>query len=436
MRSSARNRLLLFALLTLAVWSATSASAQTRRTPSARPAFLVQGVRVTEIQMLGDVADSNPQRILRTLGLERGAPYDSSRVEAGRRELLEIGWLRSVDLLTAMPAPDSLVIVILLERAPRARVFPMLDLRADDRVVVGGQLYAWGRSGRGERFQLRVAGGSQEILQAEWIEPRPFLSVPMGMQFRAELFQELETAESDIEFDRLALHALVSIPHRGPRLELAGSVMQMRASDSIGTIATGDVDHLRRGAVDFVWGGKRMPFEWSALRGRLGVGATSGIVEYQDVHGHTELAVRLHNRLVVAAGWAYRDVRGTVPRYDRLHLGGGPTLRGHDYAVSNGDGGTWGGIELRVPGNFWSHESFGWTTMPVALHVFADAGTAWSASAPGAVSEATARAEARMRWSTGLGLTLFFRRAYPLRADLGVGDDGVWRADVSTSFPF
>ena len=417
----------------LCLWGASSALAQ--KAPP-RPLFPVDGVRVERIQMMGDFLESNPPRLLRTLGLVVGAPYDSARVEAGRRDLLEIGWLRSVDLLLSLPAADSMLVVVLVERVPRARLFPMLDLRADDRVVVGGQLYAWGRSGRGERFQLRVAGGGQEILQADWVEPRPFLQLPIGLRFGAEVLQELETAESAFEFDRLGLQAVVSIPHRGPRFEFAASVLQMRASEPEGTIATGAVDHLRRGAIDFVWGNKRAPFEWSAWRGRLGAGATTGTADFQDVHGHTNVALRVSDRFVVAAGWAYRDVRGLVPRYDRVHLGGGPTLRVHEYAVANGDGGTWGGLELRVPANFWSRESFEWTTMPVALHAFVDAGAAWAASAPGARSEAPDRQHARMRWGAGVGVTAYFRRAYPFRLAFGSDDGGVWRADLSTSFPF
>lgn len=401
-----------------------------------RPSFPVDGVRVAHVQMLGDALDSNPARLLRSLGISRGAPYDSARVEKARRELLDIGWLRTVDVLVSSLSPDSLVVVVLVERAPRARLLPLLDLRPDDRIVAGGQLYAWGRSGRGERFLLRVAGGGQEVLQAEWIEPRPWVRLPVGLHFRAEVFQELEEAEGQLEFDRLGLHASVAFPHRGPRLELSGSLLQMRASEPEGTLASGNVDHLRRGTADFVWGGSPASFEWSALRGRLGVGATSGAAENQDVHTDAQMALPVSGRLVVAAGWSYREVRGLVPRYDRVHLGGGPTLRAHDYAVANGDGGTWGGLELRVPVNFWSPASFDWTTMPLALHAFADAGTAWSASAPGARSEASERRTARWRWSAGLGLTLYYRHAYPLRVDFGAADDGKWRADIATSFPF
>lgn len=401
-----------------------------------RPAQPVDGVRIGNIQFLGDVADTNPRRLLRALRIAHGAPYDSAHVEAKRRELLEIGWLQTLDMLLSVPAPDSLVVVVIVHRAPRARLLPMLDLRADDRVVVGGQVFAWGRSGRGERFGLRVIGGGQQLVQAEWIEPRPFLALPLGLQFRAELFQEREEAEANLEFDRLALHGRISVPNRGPRLELLGSVQQVRSSEPNGTLATGGVDHLRRGSVEFVWGGRPAPFEWSAFRGRLGVGATAGATEYQHVSGHTQIAVRLHDRLVLASGWSYRDVRGVVPRYDRAHLGGGPALRAHRYGVVNGDANTWGGLELRVPANFWSPETFGWSALPFVLHVFGDAGTAWGASAPDASSEASERSRARMRWSVGIGATAYYRALFPIRVNLGAGDDGTWRTDVSTSFPF
>jgi len=168
----------------------------------------------------------------------------------------------------------------------------------------------------------------------------------------------------------------------------------------------------------------------------VGIGATSGASEYQDVHGHTRAAIRISDRLVVAAGWSYRDVRGVVPRYDRLHLGGGPTLRAQRYAVVNGDAGASGGVELRVPVNFWSPETFHWSTMPLVVHLFADAGTAWSASAPGALTEASDRGLARMRWSAGLGATVYFRGTFPIRGNFGSDEHGTWRGDLSTSFPF
>ncbi len=428
-RSIRAAALALLTCMALPAWAS-------RPVPPTRATFPVHGVRVGDVQMLGDVRDSNPRRLLRALGIVPGAPYDSVRVERARRDLLAVGWLRSLDLLMSLPAPDSMVVVILVERAPRARLYPAVDLRADDRIVYGGRLYAWGRGGRGERFDLRVAGGGHEILQAEWVEPRPFVRLPLALQFNAELFQEVEEAEDDLEFDRLALGAVVSVPHRGPRLELSGSVLQVRASQPEGTFAGGNVDHLRRGAVHFVWGRPHARFDWSAWRGRVGVGATSGAAESQNVLARASVVQRLAQRVIVAAGWTYRDVRGRVPRYDRIHLGGGASVRAHEYGVVNGDGGTWGGVELRVPANFWSAETFRWSPLPVALHGFFDSGAAWSASAPGAQSEASRRSQARFRWSAGVGITAWFRGAYPIRADVGAGDDGHWRADLSTSFPF
>ena len=433
MLSTCRLVSVAFLFQALAWCAATVLIAAPAPEPGAEP---MDGVRIQSVRMMGDILETNPPRLLRSLRIAPGAPYDSVRVEAARRELLAMGWLRSIDLLVARPAPDSLSVVILVARAPRARLLPLVDLREDDRVVLGGQLYAWGRSGRGERFQLRVGGGGQELIQADWIEPRPFLRLPLGLRFGAELFQQVETAESEIEFDRLELQVAVSVPDRGPRLELSGAVLQLRASEPAGILSTGGVDHLRRGAVEFAWGGARRSFEWSAFRGRLGIGAVSGAAEYQDVHAQAQLALDISDRFVVAAGWAYRDVRGVVPRYDRLHLGGGPTLRAQRYAVVNGDAGTSGGVELRVPVNFWSPESFGWTTMPLVVHLFADAGAAWSASAPGASTEAPDRASARLRWSAGLGATAYFRGTYPVRANFGSDERGVWRADLSTSFPF
>ncbi|MFQ5599356.1 MAG: BamA/TamA family outer membrane protein, partial [Candidatus Krumholzibacteriia bacterium] len=374
------------------------------------------GMRIGAIQTLG-LGEVSPKRVHRQLGLSPEGAFDSGAVRRGRRQLRSAGWIRNVEAHPRLVAPDSLVVIVLVQRATPAELRPLLRRRPDDRLVLGVKLNAWGRSGRGEHFELRLAGVGQELLQVEWWEPRPILRLPLGLGFHAGVAQEIEEAESDIEFDRVVLGGALVLPLGGPRLEVSGSVWQVAASDSAGLVAAGSVDHLRRGRIALAWGRAPQVFAWSYFVGTIGVGATSGAAESQDFEARLQASGSIGSRCVVAAGFSYRDARGTVPRYTRRHLGGGPTLRAHPYGVANGDGATWGGVELRVPVNFRTPESFTWTPMPLELHLFADFGMAWRASAPGATSEATRRSLARMRWSAGVGCGAFMRGTLPLRID-------------------
>jgi hypothetical protein len=361
--------------------------------------------------------------------------YDSLAVERARRAILRSGWLEDLRVHPSAVAPDSLLVVVLARRAPSTRIEPLVSWLPDERIVVGGTLRVWGNAGRGERFKLRLAGVGQELVQVEWLEPRPILRLPLSVRVYADVVEEFSEAEDGIEFGRVVLGAWLGFGLWRTQLEIAGSAWQVDASDPEGLVSDGARDELRRGSLGLLWGRPPERFGWSYAHASLRVGATTGAAESQHVTAGLQVGIRLAGHCTLAAGLLYHDARGTVPRYLRHHLGGGPSLRGHAYGIANGDAAGWGGLELRVPINFRDERSFRRTPLPFEVHVFADAGSAWRASARGAESEAPERARARLRWSTGAGVG-FFVRSLPLRADLGRGDGGIWRAQFATSLPF
>jgi hypothetical protein len=403
--------------------------------PGAHPALApCNGMTIGSIRTYGTDAPV-PRRLLRMLGLAPGAVYDSVAVERARRDILRLGWLRDLRVNAVPTGGDSLLLGVLVTRAPRARLEPLVHWLPDEKIVLGATLGVWGNAGRGESFKLRVAGVGQEIVQAEWNEPRPFVSIPVSLRFHADVVQELVEPEDDIEFGRVVAGAVLGVRLGGPVLELSGSTWDVRASDPSGLMASGGRDELRRGGAALVWGRPPAPYAGSALA-RVGVGATTGAAESQDVSVWLQASHRLTGRCALAGAFLYHDVRGTVPRYLRHHLGAGPSLRGFDYGSVNGDAAAWGGLELRFPLNFTDPASFHRNQLPLELHLFSDAGAAWGASAPGATSEALERDRARLRWSVGAGFGAFVRGTRPLRVDLGRDDGGVWRAQVATSLPF
>ena len=402
----------------------------------ANPATMrCNGMTIGSIRTYGTDAPV-PRRLLRMLGLAPGAVYDSVAVERGRREMLRQGWLRDLRVNAVPTGGDSLLLGVLVMRAPQARLEPLVAWLPDERIVLGATLGVWGNAGRGESFKLRVAGVGQEIVQAEWNEPRPFLSVPMSLRSQADVVQELVEPESDIEFGRVVVGAVVGFRLGGPVLELSGSTWDVRASDPAGLVSAGGRDELRRGGVALVCGQPPAPYANAALHARIGVGATTGAAESQDFSAWLQTSHHLVGRCTLAGGFLYHDVRGTVPRYLRHHLGAGPSLRGFDYGAANGDAATWGGLELRFPLNFVDAGSFHRNQLPLELHLFSDAGAAWGASAPGAASEVLERDQARLRWSAGAGLGAFFHGTRPVRVDFGRDDGGLWRVQVATALPF
>ncbi len=394
-----------------------------------------EGATIRSLQVLGNDVPA-PMRLLHELGLRPNTRFATEPLQRARVALLAAGWLRDLRVLPSLVGPDSLVVVVIAQPAPRATLTPLLRMRADNRFVFGGQMQLWGTAGRGERLSLALAGGGEKLLQLEWSEPQPFLALPLGAMLHADLVQETEAADADIVFDRAVVGAKLVIPPRGLRLELGGALWHVRADDPGGLLSGSDSDRLRQGSVAVAWGRRPPSFSWSYLHGSVGVGATTGDAEHQDLVAELRVAQGLGKRCVVAGGAAYRDVRGTVPRYGRLHLGGGPSLRGHAYAVAQGDAGGWGGVEARVPINFWDPQSMARVSLPVAVHVFGDAGSAWGASAPGAMTTAATADQAKLRWSTGIGVTAFLRHAHPLLLELGRDDGGAWRGEFRTSFAF
>jgi hypothetical protein len=394
-----------------------------------------EGMRITAVKTLG-VEIAAPGRIETLLGLQRGERFEPRRIEEARRRLLAAGWLQKLDVVPAVASPESLVVVVIAEPTRRTRVTPIVQMRADERLVYGGKLQVWGKAGRGERLSLAVAGGGEKLLQLEWSEPRPFLSLPLSGFVHAGVSQEREAAEESIRFDRDVAGIGLALPDHGLRLELAGSLWRVRGDQAMAVLSPDGSDRLRRGSVAVAIGQRPRGFAWSYLHASAGVRATAGDAEHQDLDLELQGATHLGKRFIVATGFHWRSVRGTVPRYGRMHLGGGPSLRGHDYGVANGDAASWGGVEVRVPVNFWSPPSFARVPFPLALHFFADAGSAWGASAPGAESEATRLEDATLHWSAGAGITGFLRRAYPMLLELGRDDGGTWRLGFRTRLAF
>lgn len=399
------------------------------------PARVPVGGTVVVVQVLGSERES-PARLVHALGLQPGTRFDPESVMRARAELLAAGWLETLEIVPTSLAPDTVAVTLVTKRGPATTVQPLLQLRSDDRITAGAKLGIWGRAGRGERFTLAVAGGAQKLVQLEWNEPRPVLALPVGAMLHADAVREMETAEDDIEFDRTVLGARISLPPRGIRLELSGSLWQVRSSETAALLSMGRSDHLRRGSVALAWGTPPRRFEWRYFHGSLGLTATTGDAEHQGVEGRLRAAISLGRRCVLATGLESRAVRGLVPRYARVHLGSGPTLRGHAYGVVNGDEGVWGGMEVRFPLNFWSPQTFARTGLPTVLHAFVDAGAAWGASAPGAVSAAATWQQARLRSCAGIGASAYLRRSHPVMAVLGCDDQGKWRFDLRTSYSF
>jgi hypothetical protein len=421
-------------LCALAVWLHAGAWAQEGARERRAPAAL-DGTLVGQVKTLGlDIPA--PERLHRLLGIELGAPYDSAAVANASQELMALGWLEEVRVLATKNQRDSLVVVVLVERTPAVSFHPLLMRLPDSRFVFGGRLHVWSGSGRGEGFEIAMGGGGRKLVQLQWSEPRPFVRSRLALRFHADVTEEIEEAEGNLDFDRVVLGATLIVPLRGPRLELYGSLWQVRAAQEDGAVSSTGIDHLRQASVALAWGAMPKRFGWSYTSLRVGLGASAGSAEYQDVRASLRLARKLSGHWIVAAGIGYRDARGTVPRYDRRHLGGSPTLRGHRYGVASGDAAAWSSFEMRFPLNFWSPETFTWTPFPFEFHVFGDAGTAWRASAPGATSQAPTFAKAQWRWSAGAGFGSFIRGRVPLRIDLGRDDDGIWRAQLATSYSF
>ncbi|UCE03054.1 MAG: hypothetical protein JSW67_02340, partial [Candidatus Latescibacterota bacterium] len=307
-------------LLALACGLHTGAWAQVGAGEGGPPEPL-DGALVGQVKTLG-VDIPAPERLHRLLGLERGAPYDSAAVAHASQELMALGWLKEVRVLAAKSPRDSLVVLVLVERTPPVSFHPLLMRLPDSRFVVGGKLHVWSGSGRGEGFEIAMGGGGRKLLQLQWSEPRPFVRSRLALRFHAAVSEEIEEAEGNLDFDRVVFGAALIVPLRGPRLELSGSLWQVRAAQEDGAVSSTGIDHLRQASVTLAWGAVPERLGWSYTALRVGLGASAGSAEYQDVRASLRLARKLSGHWIVAAGIGYRDARGTVPRYDRRHLGG------------------------------------------------------------------------------------------------------------------
>jgi len=118
-----------------------------------------------------------------------------------------------------------------------------------------------------------------------------------------------------------------------------------------------------------------------------------------------------------------------IPVYMREHIGGGLTLRGHEYGDFNATSAIVTGAEFRIPINFNRRRTVEDLTFAASLHLFVDAGAAW---------ELGESPDDRELWNAGygLGILLLNKWVKGLRVDYGwrEGWEGLWHFEIGAKF--
>jgi len=396
---------------------------------AARPLELARAdglrVRAVETHGLGKVPAA---AILSRLGLQPGATFDAARVRRGRADLLGRGDLTAVDIRPLLTGPDSLVVIIALRRAPSFVLSPRGGRAADGRFAGGGRMIARGNAGRGEQLTVDVVQGGEARLGLGWEEPRPWRALALGFRLAGQAARTPEPAESGATFERTEARLAVLVRRGAIRMELEGAIAEERSTVAA-TLVDAPSGRDRFRGLGLRWRGcdRSTAFSWSEIAFDVALGAWGGSSSWQQASGTAGIRIPLAARCVAGLDLALQQVIGTLPRSHRIHLGNARAPRALPDAAASGDAACTAALAMQLPLNFRDPDAFGRAAMPLALHVFADGGMTWGASAPGALASAARARDARWRWSAGVGGTAWLRGSLPCRIELGLDDEGDMR---------
>lgn len=371
------------------------------------------------------------QNLHHRLGLQPGAELDLDELERRRRILSRHGGLEHLEVGTAQVGDSVDVHLAVVRMAPLA-FRPHLG-RAHDQLVWGGEMQFTGDALRGERLSFRFAGSGESRLGLTWHEPRPWMTVPLGIEAEVGVQGWREPLEDGATFERQSARLEIAVPTPVFETRITAELERVSAVPSgVLVDARGrDTGHSVRLA--FVRGDAvGRGFAWQEHAVRFDIAGTGGSSEGTSLDFHCRWTLAPTPRIVLATHAGGRSTQGRVPRHARLHFGDARSPRALPYGAAVGDAGAWGALELRFPLNFGDETGFGGAALPLAAHVFADGATAWGARAPGTRTTGAARG----RWSAGIGCTAWLRGRFPGRADFGRGDDGIWRLSLSAGMPF
>lgn len=410
-----------------AVWSCVFIVAGWFASPAvARPLELprADGIRVRVIETHG-LGKSPVAPILAHLGLRPGAPLDARQIRRGRAALLARGDLIGLEIRPLLAGPDSLIVIVGVQRAPSFVVSPRGGRTPDGRLAAGGHLLVRGSSGRGEQLNVEVVQGGESRLGLAWEEPRPSQAFGVGFRLSGQAARTPEPAESGAVFERTEARLALLLRRGVTRFELEGTLAEERADIGTTRIDTAsDRDRFR--GLGLRWRGRDRAanFTWREAAFDVALHVWDGSAAWRRASGACGVRLPLGGRSVVAVDTAWQLASGVVPRSHRQHLGNARAPRVLPYAAASGDAAWTAALGFQIPLNFRDADGFRRAPLPLALQCFVDGGMAWGATAPGARTSALQATAARWRWSAGAGGTVWLRGSLPCRLEVGFDDHG------------
>jgi outer membrane protein assembly factor BamA len=351
----------------------------------------------------------------REISSRPGERVDWTRLEHDRLRILDTGLFAEVDLRARRdPATDRPILRIDVRERPHLLAYPVLQYDLEDGWSLGAFAATRNLQGLNRTARLLLLGGGRReasvSLGTPWLAGRR-----LPASARVFVSRTRNRSEEMIETRRGV--SLAVTPTRGPELgfPVGGGSEEVRIRPDA------DVKDPRSDPVvprtdDHRWVSAGAVYDSRGYRVRPEHGwvVSAALAQHGGILGGDGALARLGldllgvfptgrgTALTAASRLAWSS--GRVPRYLRLSLGGGETLRGHDWGAYRGESRWFGWIEERIP--LVPKRSFGVLkgryTIDLALDgaLFADAGAVWE-------GRELEEGRTRARFGAGAGLRLY-----------------------------
>ena len=387
---------------------------------------------VVEVRIHGNYATPDAD-ILAIAGLTLGQPIDAAGVAGVEARLRQSGRFEDVEIRKRFRSMDStteVVLVIIVREHPMAdegpptplkrvagsmQVLPVLDYEDGYGFTYGGRVTFANALGRASRISVPLTWGGVKRAAVEL--DKTLAAGPISRIEGGASISSVTNPAYDLHDDREQVWL-------GVRRSLTGAISTGVRATYAG-VSFGDLeDRLGSFSADVTLDTRTDPvFPRNAVFARA---AWEGLDPRESGYvnrGRFDLRgfVGLVGQSVLSLHWQYGVSSAALPRYEKLLLGGGSSLRGYRAGSFAGDNLMAATAELRVP----LTSPLGVTRAGISL--FADVGAAYDHGAH--------LADTRFRVGGGGGVFLL-ASIFKLSLDLGFREGGGTRLHFSTGLQF
>ena len=390
--------------------------------------------RVGEIRVHGNASTPDAD-VLRIAGVAIGDALEAGAVAAIEKRLRDSGRFTTVEVRKRYRSIDGgdVALILLVHEHPGATTgsplpgpfrrirhgmmyMPILNFDEGYGFTYGVRSSTVNLLGARERLSIPATWGGVRGVALEG--ERTFKTGPLTRVFSSIGLSQREHPRYEVDDRRVEVRARAERMTWG-RLRLGGEVGRTGVTfggvdDRFWTYG-GDVTLDTRGDPAFPGNAVVASAGWTTLR--VQHAPNDIVIRRADVRGFK----RLIGQSVLAVRASYEGANRPLPRYERLMLGGGSTVRGYRVGAFDGDRVVASSLELRVP----ITSPLGYGKMGVSF--FVDAGAAYEA--------AERLRSARFHRGGGAGVFLL-TPVFRMNVDFARNAEGGGRVHVSAGFTF